>query len=248
MFSEIVPAMRLTTSDRRKLYELLERHYEHVSWVQFEADLLEKDAVIVLRDASGLPCGFSTQKVMYITADGLAVRAIFSGDTIIDPNHWGEQELGRAWCRYVGQVRAVDPETPLYWFLISKGYRTYLYLPVFFKTYYPACAWPTPAAEQRILNALASAKFPEDYDAERGLVVFQESRGNLKPELAAVPPHRLKNQHVQFFLSCNPTYSKGTELVCLAEISPENMRSYPARILEQEEAKTAAMQVESMHA
>jgi hypothetical protein len=248
MFSEIVPAMRLTTSDRRKLYELLERHYEHVSWVQFEADLLEKDAVIVLRDASGLPCGFSTQKVMHITADGLAVSAIFSGDTIIDPNHWGEQELGRAWCRYVGQVRAVDPETPLYWFLISKGYRTYLYLPVFFKTYYPACAWPTPAAEQRILNALASAKFPEDYDAERGLVVFQESRGNLKPELAAVPPHRLKNQHVQFFLSCNPSYSQGTELTCLAEISPENMRSYPARILQEEELKTAALQVESMHA
>jgi hypothetical protein len=248
MFSEIVPATRLKMSDRRKLYELLERHYEHVFWPQFEADLLEKDAVIVLRDASGLPCGFSTQKVMHITVDGTPVRAIFSGDTIIDPNHWGEQELGRAWCRYVGQVRAAEADTLLYWFLISKGYRTYLYLPVFFKTYYPACAWPTPAAEQRILNALASAKFPEDYDAERGLVVFQESRGNLKPELAAVPPHRLKNQHVQFFLSCNPTYSEGTELVCLAEISPENMRSYPARILEQEETKTAALQVESMHA
>lgn len=248
MFSEIVPATRLTISDRRKLYELLERHYEHVSWPQFEADLLEKDAVIVLRDASGLPCGFSTQKVMHITVDGIPVRAIFSGDTIIDPNHWGEQELGRAWCRYVGQVRAAESDTPLYWFLISKGYRTYLYLPVFFKTYYPACAWPTPAAEQRILNALASAKFSEDYDAESGLVVFQESRGNLKPELAAVPPHRLKNQHVQFFLSCNPTYSEGTELVCLAEISPENMRSYPARILQEEELKTAALQVESMHA
>jgi hypothetical protein len=247
MRSEIVPVIRLTMSDRRKLYELLERHYEHVSWTQFEADLLEKDAVIVLRDASGLPCGFSTQKVMQIAVDGFPVRAIFSGDTIIDPNHWGEQELGRAWCRYVGQVRAAEPETSLYWFLISKGYRTYLYLPVFFKSYYPACAWPTPAAEQRILNALAIAKFQEDYDAESGLVVFPESRGNLKPELAAVPPHRLKNQHVQFFLSCNPTYSEGTELGCLAEISPENMRSYPARILQEEELKTAAVQVESIH-
>jgi hypothetical protein len=248
MFSEIVPATRLTMSDRRKLYQLLGRHYEHVSWPQFDADLLEKDAVIVLRDANGVLCGFSTQKVMQIAVDGLPVRAIFSGDTIIDPNHWGEQELGRAWCRYVGQVRAAEPDTPLYWFLISKGYRTYLYLPVFFKTYYPACAWPTPAAEQRILKALANAKFPQDYDAASGLVVFQESRGNLKPELAAVPPHRLKNQHVQFFLSCNPTYSEGTELACLAEISPENMRSYPARILQEEGLKTAALQVESMHA
>ena len=248
MFSEIGPATRLSLSDRRTLYELLERHYEHVSWPQFEADLAEKDAVIVLRDANGLPCGFSTQKVMHVTVDGLPVRAIFSGDTIIDPGHWGEQELGRAWCRYVGQVRASDPETTLYWFLISKGYRTYLYLPVFFKTYYPACAWPTPAAEQRILNALASAKFPDDYEAGTGLVVFPESRGNLKPELAVVSPHRLKNQHVRFFLSSNPSYSQGTELACLAEISPENMRSYPARILLEEELKTIGLQVESMHA
>src|SRR5258706_70368 len=155
MFSEIGPATRLSLSDRRTLYELLERHYEHVSWMQFEADVAEKDAVIVLRDASGLACGFSTQKVMHVTVDGLAVRAIFSGDTIIDPSHWGEQELGRAWCRYVGQVRAADPEPPLYWFLISKGYRTYLYLPVFFKKYYPACAWPTPPGSQAAGHRIA---------------------------------------------------------------------------------------------
>ncbi len=196
MFSEIGPATRLSLSDRRTLYELLERHYEHVSWMQFAADLAEKDAVIVLRDANGLPCGFSTQRVMHVTVDGLPVRAIFSGDTIIDPGHWGEQELGRAWCRYVGQVRAADPEIPLYWFLISKGYRTYLYLPVFFKTYYPACAWPTPAAEH----------------------------------------------------CSNPSCAQGTELACLAEISPENMRSYPARILLEEELKTAGLQAESIHA
>jgi hypothetical protein len=70
----------------------------------------------------------------------------------------------------------------------------------------------------------------------------------LKRELAAVPPHRLKNQHVRFFLSSNPSYSQGTELACLAEISPENMRSYPARILLDEELKTAGLQVESIHA
>ena len=248
MFSEIGPATRLSLSDRRTLYELLERHYEHVSWPQFKSDLAEKDAVIVLRDSAGIPCGFSTQKVMHATVDGISVRAIFSGDTIIDPNHWGEQELGRAWCRYVGQVRAADPETPLYWFLISKGYRTYLYLPVFFKSYYPACAWPTPAVEQRILNALASAKFPDDYDAGTGLVVFPESHGNLRPELAVVPPHRLKNQHVRFFLASNSCYSQGTELACFAEISPANMRSYPARILLEEELKTGVLQFESMHA
>jgi len=37
-------------------------------------------------------------------------------------------------------------------------------------------------------------------------------------------------------------------LACLAEISPENMRSYPARILLEEELKTAGLQAESIHA
>jgi hypothetical protein len=248
MLSEISSVSRMPLSDCRAIYDLFNRHYEHVSWPQFERDLAEKDAVIVLRDGRGVPCGFSTQKVMHINVDGRAVRAIFSGDTIIDPSHWGDQELGRAWCRYVGQVRAAEPGTPLYWFLISKGYRTYLYLPVFFEKYYPACAWPTPPAEQRILNALAGAKFPNYYDSETGLIVFPESRGNLKPELAAVPPRRLHNAHVRFFLARNPKYAQGTELACLAKISPENMRSYPARILGEEEQRAASLHAERVHA
>src|SRR5882762_5089180 len=196
MFSEMGPATRLSLSDRRTLYELLERHYEHVSWTQFEADLAEKDAVIVLRDANGLPCGFSTQKVMHVTVDGLPVRAIFSGDTIIDPGHWGEQELGRAWCRYVGQVRAADPEIPLYWFLISKGYRTYLYLPLFFKSFYPNCEAPTPAFEQRLLDSLSATKFPNHYRRDSGLIEFPQSHGQLKPHLAEIPARRLRDPHV----------------------------------------------------
>jgi hypothetical protein len=36
---------------------------------------------------------------------------------------------------------------------------------------------------------------------------------------------------VRFFLERNPTYALGTELVCLAEISPANMRSIAGRLL-----------------
>jgi hypothetical protein len=248
MLSEIRSVSRMTLSDCRAIYELFHRHYEHVSWPQFERDLGEKDAVIVLRDGRGIPCGFSTQKVMRISVDGCPVRAIFSGDTIIDPAHWGDQELGRAWCRYVGQVRATELDTPLYWFLISKGYRTYLYLPIFFEKYYPACAWPTPAAEQRILDALARSRFSNYYNPETGLIVFPESRGNLKPELADVPPRRLNSPHVRFFLSRNPSFAQGVELACLAEISPENMRSYPARILGEEQLRITSPGAESLYA
>ena len=92
--------------------------------------------------------GFSTQRVLAATVEGTRVRAIFSGDTVIDRAYWGEQELVRGWSRFAGAVRAEAPETPLFWFLISKGYRTYLYLPLFFARYFPRHDAPTPPFEQ----------------------------------------------------------------------------------------------------
>jgi hypothetical protein len=229
---EVVPRASLAPGLVRELFALFARHYEHVDWPHFAADLAEKDCAILLRDArSGEVRGFSTQKVLRATVGGRAVRAIFSGDTIIDPAFWGDQELVRGWCRFAGTVRAAEPGVPLFWFLISKGYRTYLYLPLFFVRYHPNPAGPTPAREQAIMDALAAEKFPGAYRAATGTLEFPDRRGNLTPDLASIPAARLRDPRVQFFLARNPDHARGTELVCLAEIAPENMRSIAARAL-----------------
>ena len=44
--------------------------------------------------------------------------------------------------------------------------------------------------------------------------------------------------HVRFFLERNPRYHAGTDLACVAEISPENLRGWVRRDLE--EAAAAA--------
>src|SRR5512145_1827694 len=120
--SEIVPVPALAPDEPRRLFDLFARHYEHVAWPRFEADLAEKDCVVLLRDAAtGEVCGFSTQKVLSAVVRGRRLRALFSGDTIIDPAFWGDQELIRGWCRFAGTLRAADAGAPLYWFLISKG-------------------------------------------------------------------------------------------------------------------------------
>jgi hypothetical protein len=229
--SEVVPRASLAPTDARELFELFARHYEHVDRVHFAEDLAEKDCAILLRDARGAIRGFSTQVVLRATVHGRPVRAIFSGDTIIDPAFWGDQELVRGWCRFAGAVRAAEPGVPLYWFLISKGYRTYLYLPLFFVRYYPDPARPTPAFEQAVMHALAAGKFPDAYRPETGTLEFAERRGNLTPELAAVPAARRADPRVQFFLARNPGHARGTELVCLAEVATSNMRSIAARAL-----------------
>jgi hypothetical protein len=235
--SRIVPVGKITPIDARAMYEIFARHYDCVSFEQFLLDLSEKDCVLVLHNANFEICGFSTQKVLRVSVGGKSVRAVFSGDTIVDRAYWGEQELSRCWCRYVSSLYGEDPTVPLYWFLISKGYRTYLYLPLFFESFYPNCAAPTPAFEQRLLDTLATAKFPDHYRSETGLIEFPESHGQLKPHLAEIPARRLRNPHVHFFLQRNPAYTTGNELACLAEISPSNLKLFAGRILVQ--AQTA---------
>jgi hypothetical protein len=235
--SRILSVVEIAPADACAMYEIFARHYDCVCLDQFLLDLSEKDCVLVLRNANDAICGFSTQKVSRVSVGGMPVRAVFSGDTIVDRAYWGEQELGHCWCRYVSSVYWEEPDVPLYWFLISKGYRTYLYLPLFFELFYPNCEAPTPAFEQRLLDTLAEAKFPDHYRPESGLIEFPQSQGQLKPHLAEIPARRLRDPHVQFFLKRNPAYATGHELACLAEISPLNMKLFAGRILGQ--ARTA---------
>jgi hypothetical protein len=221
----------LSGKETERLFSLYVAHYDAADRGRFLADLADKDHVILLRDAeTGLTCGFSTQKVIRTELDGRPIRVLFSGDTIVDPSYWGEQELVRAWSRYAGRLLASE-STPLWWLLISKGHRTYLYLPLFFKSYWPRVDAPLPDDVRRLRHELSSSKFGAAWDPMRGVLRFEESLGQLKPALAEVPPGRRDDPRVQFFLESNPGYARGEELVCLAEISPKNMRSVALRAL-----------------
>ena len=45
--------------------------------------------------------------------------------------------------------------------------------------------------------------------------------------------YQLKNKNIQFFLRKNPNYQKGDELVCLAEISFDNLTNLGKRVLKE---------------
>lgn len=233
LHSRIVATSEICGAEASEMFAIFARHYDCVTEEKFLSDLAEKDCVLMLRDDFGRICGFSTQKILRVTVNGVRVRAVFSGDTIVDRAHWGEQELGRCWCRYVSAIYAEEPDVPFYWFLISKGYRTYLYLPLFFERFYPNHQASTPEFEQRVLDTLATAQFPFSYRPAAGVIEFPKSQGQLKPHLAEIPQRRLRHPHVRFFLDRNPRFACGCELACLAEISPSNLKLFAARIMQQ---------------
>lgn len=110
--------------------------------------------------------------------------------------------------------------------MCSSDLRTYKLLPLYFQDYHPRPDAPLPPQTAAIMTALAERKYPGCYDARHGLLRFDRRKDRLRPKLAAIETHRLKDPHVRFFLDRNPGYAQGDELVCLARISRENCKRW----------------------
>ena len=218
------PAPAISQNERDALYRLYAQHYAATDPTRFAADFAAKDWLLTLHHGTQL-AGFSTQAVKrHITHSGLTLVEIFSGDTVIDPTYWGSQALSTEFARLAGCLARQHAPLPLYWLLISKGYRTWRYLSLFAREYWPNPACETPSTSQALVNELARARFGNAYDDETGLVRFESSQGHLQAKLATVRPKLACRPEIRFFLDRNPGYAQGDELVCLTQLTPSNLR------------------------
>lgn len=208
----------LTPEDQYAMHALMTAHYEAVPRDRFTKDLSTKNEVLMLHDRGGTLRGFTT--LAWNPTGRLAEGDIlFSGDTIIDRRCWGTQELVRAFCRRAGEWKAARGRR-LFWFLISKGHRTYLYLPLFARRFHPHPE--TSEAEwSDLASRVASTLFGDCWKANDGVIRFPASQGNLREELTT---ERGKNLWVRYFLERNPGHARGEELVCLTEMDEANLR------------------------
>lgn len=201
---------------------LLSRHFDGVESDVFEADLLGKNWVILIRDRSGVLVGFSTLDVRDEDVDGSPITVVYSGDTIVDPSAWTSVALPRAWIGAVRAVRPHDPARPLVWLLLTSGFRTYRLLTTFWREFYPCVNTPTPLRSRRVLETLARRRFGDRFDVASGIVRFERPQV-LSGRLVEVDASRLEDPHVRFFLAANPGHAEGDELVCLASLEDENL-------------------------
>jgi hypothetical protein len=230
--SGVVPISALSAADRSEMWELYRRFYEGTGPALFDADLAQKESLVLLRDADGRIQGFSTIAIGTTDLDDRPIRYVFSGDTIIDRAHWGTQALAFCWLRFVGEIKRERPEVPLYWFLIVKGHRTFRYLPTFAHEFYPHWRNSTPSAMTALLNKLARERFGDAFDSANGLIRYPESRGHLVPAWAEVTEREAEREDVNFFLRRNAGYRRGDELVCLCELSANNLRPLARRLFD----------------
>lgn len=235
LVAENLPIVDVSAETRTRMFALMDAHYTHVRREQFDRDLDEKQWVILVRDAAGIVRGFSTLAFFGAEVDGRSVRFLFSGDTIVERAHWGDPALAAAWGSFAlaaaGEHADKYAGAELYWLLISKGFRTYRYLPLFFRDFYPRHDRTTPEALQRVLDAGARVKFASSYDAACSLIRGDETKDRLRPELSGISPGRLNDPHVRFFCERNPQYMDGDELCCLARISHANFTDAALRVI-----------------
>ncbi len=219
--SSVRSVRNLTDQEKHDMYVLMSASYEAVPRARFESDLSRKDEVLILLDQDECLRGFTT---LAWNPGGRFEEGdiLFSGDTIIDRSCWGTQELVRAFCRRAGEWKAAN-QRRLFWFLISKGHRTYLYLPLFAKCFHPH---PTVAEPEfaTLAARVAAGLFGDSWKPDEGLIRFSSSQGHLNECLAASSLERQKNPWVNYFLEQNPNYHHGDELVCLTEMSEANLQ------------------------
>lgn len=223
LHAEVQTLSKLSLSTKADMYTLYSRHYAACSEENFSSDLSSKTHVLLLHDQQNTLQGFTSLARYTHSFDNQACQIVYSGDTIIHSDFWGEQTLPQSWIELTGVFKSEHPKMPLYWFLIVKGHRTYRYLSIFSKQYFPHPENKTPKAMQDLLDGLAKERFPEHYQASSGLIQFPESRGHLSDEFSDIPPNALKRKEVQFFLERNPGYTHGDELACITELSMDNL-------------------------
>jgi hypothetical protein len=229
----LIAAGELSPRDRETMFALMDRYYAGVARDAFEADLAEKQWVIQVR-SNGELCGFSTQMLLDVAVEGRSVKALFSGDTIIDRAWWGDPVLMQIGGQLSLSLIDEYPHEELYWFLISAGYKTYRFLPVFFREFHPRYDRPLPREVRCLIDGLATSKFADRYDPVAGVVRADSRQYYLRDGVAEVGVERLRDPHVQFFVERNPGHARGDELCCVARLSRENFTPAAYRVLARE--------------
>jgi hypothetical protein len=230
LVARVVGSRALVERDIDAMYDLLGRHFLGVDPRTFRSDLSEKNWVVLLEDSAGCLRGFSTFLIYATSVCGRPMTVVYSGDTIVEPAAWGSPALPRAWVRAIYDIARDYPAGGLYWLLLTSGFRTYRFVSVFCRDFYPRFDAPTPPEVQRMLDVLSAERFGSTYDADSGLVRFSTPQ-ILREGLRGVPEGRSADPHVRFFLERNPGHVQGDELVSLSSLSRENLTAAGRRML-----------------
>ncbi|OUR93682.1 hypothetical protein A9Q84_19660 [Halobacteriovorax marinus] len=223
----------LTRETITELYNLYSLYYENVQLDQFTSDLLKKMKIIIMRNPKKEICGFSTITFFSLDDHPEKPYCIYSGDTIIHQDYWGTSALTIEFLKNIMLAKLQNPFKPVWWFLISKGYKTYLLLANNFHEYYPRVNVNTPSDKLNIIESLSEKIYPNCFSRETGIISFDDdNHERLKQFVAPITDQiTAKNKKIKFFQDSNPNWEKGDELACIGKVSLALGFTHPYKVI-----------------
>ena len=244
LYSKTLKINDISSEDRQAMFDVFSNYYDNVSRETFEKDLEAKDVVFLLLDQrEDRIRGFSTLvSLNYKKENGDNVRGLFSGDTIVEKEFWGQGTLGVAFLKYLFMQKLQNPFKPLYWFLISKGFKTYLLMANNFSNQSPRYENVTLGISKILSTHLVLNSMGNIIRVNSDLLSLRKLRE--KTLLNWVSLRSLKmmieNPRIAYFSEKNPAWEHGDELCCLAEMTLSMPFKYQAKIINKQFSKSLA--------
>lgn len=230
MTTTLLPVKQIDQENRDRMFELMSAQFENVEREQFEHDLDKKDEVFMVTTAEGRLEGFSTLVALHTEVAGEPIVGLFSGDTIIDPQHWGDRQFLRVVGQRLFELADQWPDRKTYWLLLTCTFRSYRLIAGVFEESAPRHDQPNRPELKNSLDALVSHIFPREYHPDQGIVILDKTTP-VRPERADVSERHLDDPHVDFFVRANPHYARGDFLCCLTHLVPSNLTPLGHRLL-----------------
>ncbi len=213
------PLEKITDDDVKAMHDVFIKYYHNADYQTFVKDLKKKIGAIMVKKDDGTIIGFSTIGIIEKAIDNQKCLGIFSGDTVIEKEYWGLPNLQTAFLRFLIKTRIKCPTVNLYWFLITKGYKTYLLMANNWRNYYPRYDRQNDEKRKKIVKIFSNHFFEGYYDEKSGLLKFGEGYQKLKENVAEITDElREKYPKIAFFEEVNPTWREGTELPCIGDL------------------------------
>lgn len=215
-----------------EMHKVFIKYYHNADLATFVTDMGKKTGVFIIQEKrTNKIVGFSTWTEFDLMQDGERAIGVFSGDTIIEKEYWGNTALQKAFAIQLLKTKIKNPKTPVYWLLISKGYKTYLLLTNNFPIHYPSYEKNNIKLEG-VVDHYCKTLYPDAYNEEDKLLNFGEDYQFLKDDVAQITDAMTKNDpNIRHFTKLNPSWDKGVELPCAGEVTFYSFWTYLVKIL-----------------
>lgn len=224
---KFLPIDEVSVKLLRDMYSVFSRYYANTDLETFVHDMSKKSGIFLLREKkTSRIVGFSTWTEMPLAYGKRKAIGVFSGDTILEKDYWGNKALQQAFALRMLKMKITRPGTRVFWLLISKGYKTYLLLANNFLRHYPNYRSHNQRLV-RVIDQYCEQLFPDYYDRENRLLDFGLNSQHLKEDVADITLNmRESNAKIRFFDDTNPSWRRGTELPCVGEVCTRTLLGF----------------------